>query len=113
MKVLSLNSEQNLAYFFTPVVYGPLFAESRPSPALPQIGMCWGPVMCFQLGIVILVSIFLADVVHHLAYGLQKTEIGQKAAESRAQLIAPVSFVLFIILGCAMLWFIYRDLYIP
>ena len=89
------------------------FYEGQHSSVVAQIGMCLGPVLIFQIGIVFLLSIFLAKVVRGIAFGLQKSDTGPKEAESRSQLIALVSFILFVILGCAILSFIYRDLYIP
>ncbi len=89
------------------------FYESHPSSVLAQIGMCLGPVLIFQIGIVILLSVFLANVVRGIACRLQKSDAGLEETESRGQRIALVSFVLFVILGCASLFIIYRDLYIP
>ena len=102
-----------LSRFFAAFFLGPVFDGGRYLPASPQIGMCMGPVLLFQVGIIILFSIFLADAVRVTVSGLQKSAMDPKVARHRAQQIAQVFFVLFVILGCAAMWFMYRDFYIP
>ena len=117
MSVLNHYISDSLSRVSASLFHSPGFYGGHYSPLLPQSGigaaMCLGPILLFQFVIVILLSIFLADRVHDITYGMHKSNTSPKVAESRAQLIASICFVLFTILGCAILLFMYRDFYIP
>lgn len=90
------------------VLYG-----ANTAPTLPQIGMCFGPFLLFQIGIIIALSIFLGAVAHDIALGHYRSTMDLAGAKSRAETIGLASFVLFVVLGCAILWYMLRDFYIP
>jgi hypothetical protein len=65
------------------------------------------------MGIIIALSIFLGAVANDIALGHYKSTMDLTAAKSRAEVIGLVSFVLFVVPGCAILWYMLRDFYIP
>jgi hypothetical protein len=100
-------------YTFATFVTGPILYEGQTRPALPQTAICFGPVLIFQLGVIIVLSLFLAEVVRVTFAGMQKTSSDARITAKRAQIIGQWAFIVFVLLGCLISWFMYRDVYFP
>jgi hypothetical protein len=97
----------------TVVVTGSVWHVGQYRPVSPQTAICFGPVLLFQFGVIIALSLFLAEVVRVTFAGPQKTSADSKITAKRAQIIGQWAFILFILLGCLISWFMYRDVYFP
>ncbi len=96
--------------------HDPVFDGIQYSPLLPQsgvVGICLVPLWILQVVIIFLFSGFFAEVIRVTMTRFQGANTNPSAIKTRVTLIKWICFILFVILGCAAMWYTYRDFYIP
>ncbi len=102
-----------LACLFTPVAYDLLLSGSQPTSRLPQQGIFLAIWSLCGIAIAVPVLAFVSFVVGWVVYEFRKRKVESGKAKSQAMVAAMLSLVLLVIVGCALVWYFFRDLYIP
>jgi hypothetical protein len=102
-----------LACLFTPAAHDLLPYGSRPTSHLPQQGILLLIGCLCGIAVAGPVLAFVSFVVGWVVYEFRKRKVESGKAKSQAMVAAMLSLVLLVILGCALVAYFFRDLYIP